>query len=281
MPPVTVPTASSIRALLGEHGAAPSKALGQHFLADPNTARRIVRLAGLDPGARVLEIGPGVGSLTAALVEAEATVTALELDRHVLPLLAAVLEGTGRPDLVRVVQGDALTVDLDDLVGPDPIACVSNLPYNVATPIVMRILDEVPQVERLLVMVQREVGERMAAPVGGREYGAVSVKIAYHGAARVVGSVAPSVFLPPPRVDSALVRIDRHPHPTVEVPSRTALFALVQAGFAQRRKMLRRALVPHLGDRTVPVLEAAGVDPAARAETLDLAAWAALARAAA
>ena len=113
---------------------------------------------------------------SAALVEAEATVTALELDRHVLPLLAAVLEGTGRPDLVRVVQGDALTVDLDDLVGPDPIACVSNLPYNVATPIVMRILDEVPQVERLLVMVQREVGERMAAPVGGREYGAVSVK---------------------------------------------------------------------------------------------------------
>lgn len=281
MLPVTVPTATSIRALLAEHGAAPSRALGQHFLADPNTARRIVRLADLGAGDRVLEIGPGVGSLTAALLEADAVVTALELDRHVLPLLAAVVDGTGRAERVRVVQGDALAVDLVELVGPEPIACVSNLPYNVATPIVMRLLDEVPQVQRLLVMVQREVGDRMAAPVGGREYGAVSVKIAYHGVARVVGSVAPSVFLPPPRVDSALVRIDRHASPTVDVPSRDALFALVQAGFAQRRKMLRRALVPHLGDRTVPVLEAAGVDPAARAETLDLAAWAALARAAA
>lgn len=281
MLPVTVPTATSIRALLAEHGAAPSRALGQHFLADPNTARRIVRLADLGAGGRVLEIGPGVGSLTAALLEADAVVTALELDRHVLPLLAAVVDGTGRAERVRVVQGDALTVDLVELVGPEPISCVSNLPYNVATPIVMRLLDEVPQVQRLLVMVQREVGDRMAATVGGREYGAVSVKIAYHGVARVVGSVAPSVFLPPPRVDSALVRIDRHASPTVDVPSRDALFSLVQAGFAQRRKMLRRALVPHLGDRTVPVLEAAGVDPAARAETLDLAAWAALARAAA
>ncbi|MFM7271648.1 MAG: 16S rRNA (adenine(1518)-N(6)/adenine(1519)-N(6))-dimethyltransferase RsmA [Actinomycetes bacterium] len=278
---MTVPTATSIRALLAEHGAAPSRALGQHFLADPNTARRIVRLADLGAGGRVLEIGPGVGSLTAALLEADAVVTALELDRHVLPLLAAVVDGTGRAERVRVVQGDALTVDLVELVGPEPISCVSNLPYNVATPIVMRLLDEVPQVQRLLVMVQREVGDRMAATVGGREYGAVSVKIAYHGVARVVGSVAPSVFLPPPRVDSALVRIDRHASPTVDVPSRDALFSLVQAGFAQRRKMLRRALVPHLGDRTVPVLEAAGVDPAARAETLDLAAWAALARAAA
>lgn len=277
---VTVPTATSIRALLAEHGAAPSRALGQHFLADPNTARRIVRLADLEPGARVLEVGPGVGSLTAALVEADARVTALELDRHVLPLLAEVLAGTGGAERVRVVQGDALTVDLAGLLGDEPATCVSNLPYNVATPIVMRILDEVPQVGRLLVMVQREVGERMAAGVGGREYGAVSVKIAYHGVARLVGTVAPSVFLPPPRVESALVRIDRHAAPPVDVPSRAALLALVQAGFAQRRKMLRRALVPHLGDRTLAVLEAAGVDPAARAETLDLAAWAALARAA-
>jgi 16S rRNA (adenine1518-N6/adenine1519-N6)-dimethyltransferase len=278
---VSVPTATSIRALLAEHGKAPSRALGQHFLADPNTSRRIVRLADLEPGARVLEIGPGVGSLTAALVEADVRVTALELDRHVLPLLDAVLDTTGHAERVTVVQGDALAADLTAILGEGPVACVSNLPYNVATPIVMRILEEVPAITRLLVMVQREVGERMAAGVGGKEYGAVSVRIAFHGVARMVGTVPPSVFLPPPKVDSALVRIDRHAAPPVEVPSYAALEAVVAAGFGQRRKMLRRALVPLLGDRTLPVLEAAGVDPAARAETLDLAAFAALARAAA
>ncbi|MFM7059865.1 MAG: 16S rRNA (adenine(1518)-N(6)/adenine(1519)-N(6))-dimethyltransferase RsmA [Actinomycetes bacterium] len=278
---MTVPTATSIRALLAEHGKAPSRALGQHFLADPNTSRRIVRLAEVGDGDRVLEIGPGVGSLTAALVEAGALVTALELDRHVLPLLDAVLASTGDAAHVHVVHGDALTEDLGALVGEGPVVCVSNLPYNVATPIVMRILEEVPAITRLLVMVQREVGERMAAGVGGKEYGSVSVRLAFHGRARIVGTVAPSVFLPPPKVDSALVRIDRHAVAPVAVPSYAALAAVVTAGFAQRRKMLRRALVPLLGDRTIPVLEAAGIDPAARAETLDLAAFAALTRAAA
>lgn len=275
-----LPTATSIRALLAEHGAAPSRALGQHFLADPNTARRIVRLADLEPGARVLEIGPGVGSLTAALLEADASITALELDRHVLPLLDAVLESTGMADRVNVVHGDAMTADLAAISGESPVICVSNLPYNVATPIVMRLLNEAPNVTRLLVMVQREVGERMAAKVGGREYGAVTVKIAFHGVARMVGTVAPSVFLPPPKVDSALVRIDRHPQPVVDVSSREALFGIIQTGFAQRRKMLRRALVPLFGDRTLELLEAAGIDPAARAETIELGSWAQLARAA-
>ncbi|CAB4654565.1 unannotated protein [freshwater metagenome] len=274
-----LPTATSIRALLAEHGAAPSRALGQHFLADPNTARRIVRLADLEPGARVLEIGPGVGSLTAALLEADARITALELDRHVLPLLNAVLESTGMADRVNVVHGDAMTADLAAISGESPVTCVSNLPYNVATPIVMRLLNEAPNVTRLLVMVQREVGERMAAKVGGREYGAVTVKIAFHGVARMVGTVAPSVFLPPPKVDSALVRIDRHPQSVVDVSSRELLFGIIQTGFAQRRKMLRRALVPLFGDRTLQLLEAAGIDPAARAETIELQAWAALARA--
>ncbi|MSZ29341.1 MAG: 16S rRNA (adenine(1518)-N(6)/adenine(1519)-N(6))-dimethyltransferase RsmA [Actinobacteria bacterium] len=276
---VILPTATSIRALLAEHGAAPSRALGQHFLADPNTARRIVRLADLEPGARVLEIGPGVGSLTAALLEADARITALELDRHVLPLLNAVLESTGMADRVNVVHGDAMTADLAAISGESPVTCVSNLPYNVATPIVMRLLNEAPNVTRLLVMVQREVGERMAAKVGGREYGAVTVKIAFHGVARMVGTVAPSVFLPPPKVDSALVRIDRHPQSVVDVSSRELLFGIIQTGFAQRRKMLRRALVPLFGDRTLQLLEAAGIDPAARAETIELQAWAALARA--
>jgi 16S rRNA (adenine1518-N6/adenine1519-N6)-dimethyltransferase len=271
-------TPATIADLLARHELRTSRALGQHFLADPNTARRIVRLAGVEPGDRVLEIGPGVGSLTVALTEAGAHVTAVELDRHVIPALEEVVDGSA----VAVVHADALTVDLGELLaGADGWKLVANLPYNVATPLVARVLEAAPAVSSLLVMVQREVGERLAAGPGGKEYGAVSVKVAYYGTAKVVGSVPRTVFLPPPNVDSALVRIDRHPAATVDVPSADALFALVRAGFAQRRKMLRRALQPALGERTTAVLEHAGVDPRARAESLDLGAWAAVARAAA
>lgn len=276
MPPLTPAT---ISALVERHGLRRSHALGQHFVADPNTADRIVRLAAVGPEDAVLEIGPGVGSLTVALAETGAAVTALELDRYLLPVLDEVLDGTD----VRVVQGDALTADLGALLPARPGGwkLVANLPYNVATPIVARVLDDAPTVTALLVMVQRQVGERLAAGPGGRDYGAVSVKVAYHGAARVVGAVPRSVFLPPPNVDSVLVEVVRHPVPPVEVPSPAALFTLVRAGFAQRRKMLRGALKPVLGERTATVLEAAGVDPTARAEALDLTAWGAIARAAA
>jgi 16S rRNA (adenine1518-N6/adenine1519-N6)-dimethyltransferase len=272
-------TPATIAELTARHGVAPSRALGQHFLADPNTARRIVRLAGVEPGDPVLEIGPGIGSLTVALAEAGAAVTALELDRHVLPVLAEVV---GESSTVRVVHGDALTCDLGALLGRDAGAwkLVANLPYNVATPIVARVLETAPDAASLLVMVQREVGERLAAAAGTRESGAISVKVAYYGDAKLVGAVPRSVFLPPPNVDSVLVQIVRHEAPPVDVPSPDALFGLVRAGFAQRRKMLRRALSSELGPRTTAVLEAAGVDPAARAETLDLAAWAAITRAA-
>jgi 16S rRNA (adenine1518-N6/adenine1519-N6)-dimethyltransferase len=276
---VTSLTPATIGELIERHGLRRSRALGQHFLADPNTARRIVRLAGVEPGDGVFEVGPGVGSLTVALAEAGASVTALELDRHVLPVLAEVVGGAD----VRVVRGDALTEDLGALLPARAGGwkLVSNLPYNVATPIVARVLDDVPAVRSLLVMVQREAGERLAAPPGGRDYGAVSVKVAYHGRARVVGAVPRTVFVPEPNVDSVLVSIVRHAEPPVAVPSPDALFTLVQTGFAQRRKMLRRALRPTLGERATDVLEAAGVDPRARAEALDLDAWAAIANAAA
>jgi 16S rRNA (adenine1518-N6/adenine1519-N6)-dimethyltransferase len=272
-------TPATIGDLVERHGIRRRRALGQHFLADPNTAERIVRLAAVHPGDAVLEIGPGVGSLTVALARAGAAVTALELDRTLLPVLEEVLAGTD----VRVVPGDALEDDLGALLPERPGGwkLVANLPYNVATPIVARVLDEVPSVGSMLVMVQREVGERLAAGPGGREYGAVSVKVAYHGRARIAGSVPRTVFVPPPNVDSVLVEIVRHAAPPVDVPSADALFALVRAGFAQRRKMLRGALRPTLGPRAESVLAAAGVDPRARAETLDLAAWAAIARAAA
>jgi 16S rRNA (adenine1518-N6/adenine1519-N6)-dimethyltransferase len=270
-------TPTEVKAVLAAHGLRPSRALGQNFLADPNTARRIVRLAGVEPGDRVLEIGPGVGSLTVALVEAGAEVVALELDRHLLPALEDVVAGRG-PGSVRVVQGDAMAVDYDELLGAGPWGLVANLPYNIATPLVADLLDDVPAVTRMLVMVQREVGERLAARPGDPAHGAVSVKVEYHAEAKVAGIVPPTVFLPRPAVDSALVRIVRRAVPPVDVPDPARLFALVRAGFGQRRKTLRRALttlVPEPG----PLLEAAGIDGGRRAESLALAEWAALARA--
>ena len=269
-------TPATIPALLERHGLRPSRALGQNFLADANTARRIARLAGIGPGTRVLEIGPGIGSLTVALLEAGAHVTALELDRHVIPAL----EETVGVGAVRVVNDDALAVDLA-MVMPAvdaPWTVVSNLPYNVATPIVMRLLDDAPLVMSMLVMVQREVGERMAAGPGSKAFGAVSVKIAYYAKAEVVGLVPASVFIPAPKVESALVRIERHAIPPVSVQSPARLFALVRAGFAQRRKMLRGALRGEFGERTGELLAAAGIDGSARAETLTLEQWAALTR---
>jgi 16S rRNA (adenine1518-N6/adenine1519-N6)-dimethyltransferase len=270
-------TPASIQALLDRHGVRPGRALGQNFLADPNTARRIIRLAGIEPGARIVEVGPGVGSLTLALADAGvAELVALELDRHLIPVLHEVLEGRA----VRVEQGDALTVDWPTLLGETPgWSMVSNLPYNIATPLVVRVLETAPMVERLLVMVQREVGERLAAGPGAEAYGAVSVKVAYYAHAELAGIVPPTVFVPKPAVDSALVRLVRRAGPSVSVPDVDRLFVLVRAGFATRRKMLRRALNAELGTRTVAVLEAAGIDPSARAETLGLDEWAALARA--
>jgi len=272
---------TDVRSLLASHDLRPSRALGQNFLADPNTARRIVRLAGVEAGARVLEVGPGIGSLTVALAEAVAPggeVLALELDRHLLPVLAEVV---GELAEVQVVQGDALTVDYDALLGRGGRwTMVSNLPYNVATPLLARLLDEVPQLETLSVMVQKEVAERLAAPPGTPACGAISVKVAYHARAAVVGVVPPTVFMPRPKVDSAIARFERRPAPPVDVPSADRLFALARAGFAQRRKTLRQSLKAVLGARVEDVLAAAGIAPMARAETLTLDQWAALARAA-
>lgn len=271
-------TPAGVRSLLGEYGLRPSRALGQHFLADPNTARRVARLAGVGPGDRVLEIGPGLGSLTLALLESGARVVALEMDRHLAPVLEHVLsEADGD---ARVVVDDALHTDYRALLGDGRWRCVSNLPYNVATPVVMTLLEHAPMVETILVMVQREVGERLAASPGSRAYGAVSVKLAYFATARVVGAVPPTVFVPKPKVESVLVELVRRDTPSVDVPSRDELFALVQAGFAHRRKMLRQSMRGVLGEEAVDVLARAGIDPEARAETLALDDWASLARAA-
>jgi 16S rRNA (adenine1518-N6/adenine1519-N6)-dimethyltransferase len=265
-------THRQVRDLLADHGLSPSRALGQNFVADPNTVRRIARLAGVGPGDRVVEVGPGLGSLTVALAETGAEVTAVELDRHLLPVLRSVVEPLG----VRVVEGDAMALDWDEVLGgEDRWALVANLPYNVATPLVLDLLARVPQIDRMLVMVQREVGERLAAGPGSKAYGIPSVKVAYRAVAEVVGRVPPTVFIPQPRVESALVRLRRLPEAPVDTdPER--LFRLVEAGFGQRRKMLRRSLAS-LVDPSA--FERAGVRPDARAEELRLDDWARLANA--
>jgi 16S rRNA (adenine1518-N6/adenine1519-N6)-dimethyltransferase len=251
---------------------APRRALGQNFVVDPNTVRRIARLAGVGPGDRVVEIGAGLGALTEALLETGASVTAVEVDHGLVGVLTERVGDRG----VRIIEGDARRLDWKRVLGEvGGWVLVANLPYNVATPLVADLLDGVPAVQRMLVMVQREVGERLAAQPGDDAYGAVSVKVSYWATASVVGRVPPTVFLPRPKVDSALVAITRRPVPAVgpEV-DRDGLFALVRAGFGQRRKMLRRSLAALVRPED---FDAAGIRPDARAEELGVADWGRLA----
>jgi 16S rRNA (adenine1518-N6/adenine1519-N6)-dimethyltransferase len=256
-----------IRELLETHGLAPSRALGQNFVADPNTVRRIAALARVGPGDRVVEVGPGLGSLTLALAETGAEVVAVEVDRH----LVSVLEEVVAPAGVRIVHGDARTVDWDAVLGVADSSgwvLVANLPYNIATSLVLDLLERVPAIERMLVMVQREVGERLAAEVGDAAYGIPSVKVAWWADAQVIGRVPPTVFVPQPRVESVLVELVRRPQP--DGIDRATVFRLVDAGFGKRRKMLRRSLNGLVEGEG---FAAAGIRPEARAEELTLEDW--------
>jgi 16S rRNA (adenine1518-N6/adenine1519-N6)-dimethyltransferase len=266
--PVTL-TRSEITELLDRHGLAPSRALGQNFLADPNTVRRIVRLADVGPNSHVVEIGPGVGSLTTELAATGATVVAVELDRHLLPVLAETVEPLG----VRVVHGDALSLDWSEVLdASERWQLVANLPYNVATTIVLQLLDDVPAIGSMLVMVQREVGERLAASPGSSAYGIPTVKRALWAEAEVVARIPATVFVPRPRVESVMVRITRRNEPVVDV-DHDALMGLVRTAFGQRRKMLRRSLSTRV---TPEQFAAAGIDPATRPEQLSVVEWGAL-----
>jgi 16S rRNA (adenine1518-N6/adenine1519-N6)-dimethyltransferase len=259
----------AIRALLDGIGASPRRGLGQNFVADPNTVRRVARLANVGPDDHVVEIGAGLGSLTLALAETGADVTAVEVDRRIAAVLRDVLSDARGPGAgVTVIEADAMTLDWASvLAGHDRWTLVANLPYNVATPLVCDVLDTVPAIERMLVMVQREVAERFVADPGSKQYGAVSVKIAFWASARLVGAVPASVFVPRPNVESALVEITRRPPPAID-PS--ALFSLVRTAFGQRRKMLRRSLAERV---TVGQFATAGISPEARPEQLDVDAW--------
>jgi 16S rRNA (adenine1518-N6/adenine1519-N6)-dimethyltransferase len=259
--------------LLAAHGVRPSRALGQNFVVDPNTVRMIARLAGVGPGDRVVEIGAGVGSLTLALVETGAHVTAIETDRHLIPILTDVLDGSG----VDIVEADATDLVWADALGDREWTLVANLPYNVGTPLVADVLDHVPAVGKLVVMLQREVADRLVAdPSSGKSYGALSVKVASWARARRLATVGPSVFHPRPRVGSAVVEMVRLDHPAVpDDVSREALDLLVRSAFGHRRKMLRRSLAGVVSDSQ---FAAAGVAADARPEDLELADWVRLAR---
>lgn len=256
---------TTTRSLLDAHGLAPRRERGQNFVTDPNTVRRIAQLARIGPSDLVVEIGAGLGALTLALAETGASVVAVEVDHGLCRVLEELVGGHAN---VTVVEADATALDWNALIAPHHSAVVvANLPYNIATTLVVDILDDVPAVERMVVMVQREVAERFVARPGTKAYGAISVRIAYWATARIVGDVPASVFLPRPKVDSALVEIIRRPPPSVD---RRHLAAVLRTGFGQRRKMLRRSLV-EIADESV--FAAADVAPTERPEDLDLDAW--------
>ncbi len=271
---------AEVRAIAADLGLRPTKRLGQNFVHDTNTVRRIAAAAELDPDDVVLEVGPGLGSLTLALLPLARAVHAVEID----PLLAGRLPRTvaerapGLADRLTVTTADAMRVRAADLPGPPPTAVVANLPYNVGVPVVLHLLAELPQLRRGLVMVQAEVAERLAAGPGSRVYGIPSAKLAWFATARRAGAVPRAVFWPVPHVDSGLLAFDRREPPPGD---RAEVFGVIDAAFAHRRKSLRSGLAAWAGSPAAAeaALRAAGIDPTARAETLDVRDFARLATA--
>ena len=277
--------AREIRELAESLGIRPTKKLGQNFVIDPNTVQRIVRAAQLRPDDLVLEVGPGLGSLTLALLEQGHRVTAVEIDPSLaqqLPITVAEHQPDHAANL-EVITHDALTVTEDVVTwrhnGP-PTALVANLPYNVAVPVLLHLLEILPSIRTVLVMVQKEVADRLAAEPGSRTYGVPSVKARWYGTVEYAGSIGPKVFWPEPNVDSGLVRITKGA-PPAGAPARERVFAVVDAAFGQRRKALRGALAGVAGSvqASEAALERAGISPMARGESLDVGDFARLAAA--
>lgn len=271
---------ADLRAVAARVGLNPSRSLGQNFVVDPNTISRIVRAAGVGPDDVVVEVGPGLGSLTLGLLPHVAAVTAIEIDARLADELPATIADRA-PELagrLTVVTADALRIT--ELPGPAPTALVANLPYNIAVPVLLQLLARFPTIGRALVLVQAEVADRLAAPPGSRVYGVPSVKAAWFGPTSRVGTVGPRVFWPVPHVDSGLVLLTRVPRP-VDDPPREQVFGLVDAAFGQRRKTLRAALSARFGSgpQAERVLRTAGIDPGLRAERLGVDQFVALARA--
>ncbi|WP_125106338.1 MULTISPECIES: 16S rRNA (adenine(1518)-N(6)/adenine(1519)-N(6))-dimethyltransferase RsmA [Gulosibacter] len=259
---------AQIRDLAEQLDLQPTKKLGQNFVHDHGTVRRIVATAEVTPGEHAVEVGPGLGSLTLALLEAGARVTAIEIDPRLAEQLPLTVAERAPGAELRVVESDALKVDA---VEDEPVALVANLPYNVSVPVLLHLLERVPSLRRGVVMVQREVGERIAAGPGSKIYGAPSVKAAWYGQWRTAGLVGRKVFWPVPNVDSILVEFRAHDEPLGDDALRRRLFELVDAAFGQRRKMLRQALAPSFGgsaQEASAALERVGLEPTARGEQL-------------
>ncbi|MDP3952241.1 16S rRNA (adenine(1518)-N(6)/adenine(1519)-N(6))-dimethyltransferase RsmA [Microbacterium sp.] len=268
---VTLLGATEIRRLAAELDVTPTKKLGQNFVVDANTVRKIVNVGKVRAGERVVEVGPGLGSLTLAILETGASVTAVEIDHRLAARLPQTAADHGvAEDALTVVDADALRVT--ELPG-DPTVLVANLPYNVSVPVLLHFMETFPNLQRGVVMVQAEVGERLAAPPGSKVYGAPSVKAAWYGPWRLAGNVSRQVFWPVPNIDSVLVAFARDAEPRGSEELRRATFRIVDAAFQQRRKMLRQALSVVLGGTAAEasaVLEKAGVAPTARGEQLTI-----------
>lgn len=273
-------TSNDIRELCAQLNIRPTKTLGQNFVNDPGTVRKIVRNAGVQAGEQVLEIGPGLGSLTLALLEAGAQVSAVEIDPPLAQALPTTAQARFPEAKLQVFTADALTITGPESIdGATPTRLVANLPYNVAVPIVLTVLEKLPSIQTVLVMVQAEVADRLAATPGNKIYGVPSAKVAWYASARRTLTIGRNVFYPVPNVDSALVKIERHPHPDTTA-TREQVFAVIDAAFAQRRKTLRQALAGLAGSAGAAqeALERAGVSPTARGETLDIDQFAAVAQ---
>ena len=279
--PVSLLGATEIRRLAADLDVTPTKKLGQNFVVDANTVRKIVQAARVEASDRVVEIGPGLGSLTLAILETGASVVAVEIDHRLAARLPDTAAAHGvASDRLTVIDADALQVR--DLPG-EPEVLVANLPYNVSVPVLLHFLETFPFLQRGVVMVQAEVGERLAAPPGSKVYGAPSVKAAWYGPWRLAGTVSRQVFWPVPNVDSVLVGFERDAEPRGGEELRRRTFSIVDAAFQQRRKMLRQALSGVLGGSAAAAseaLEAAGVDPTLRGEQLSIADFVGIARSA-
>ena len=273
----------TIKSILSRHGFSFSKALGQNFLVNPNVCPEMARLSGAGEGVGVIEVGPGIGVLTAELAKLADKVVSIELDKRLLPVLDETLAGF---DNVTIVNGDVMEVDLRKLIeeefeGLDVVVC-ANLPYYITSPVIMKLLEERLPIRSITVMVQKEAAQRITAPLGTRAAGAVTASVSYYAEAKTLFKVSAGSFMPPPKVDSAVIRLDIRPQPPVSVSDEALMFSVIRASFAQRRKTILNSLSNslHLGKGDVSAaLEKAGVSPTARAEQLTLGEFAAVANA--
>ncbi|MFB4333210.1 16S rRNA (adenine(1518)-N(6)/adenine(1519)-N(6))-dimethyltransferase RsmA [Paenibacillus sp. CR_12] len=272
-----ISTPRRTKEIISRHGFSFKKSLGQNFLIDQNILYKIVEAAGLDEDKGALEIGPGIGALTEKLAQTAGTVTAVEIDQRLIPILREVLEPYGN---VRVHHGDVLKVDLHELFRQDfadvsKVSVVANLPYYVTTPILMKLLEEKLPLENIVVMIQKEVAERMAAAPGSKDYGSLSIAVQYYSEPKLVCIVPHTVFIPQPNVESAVIRLAVREQPPVRVEDERFFFEVVQASFAQRRKTiannLKSRFFPGEGrERLEQLLQEAGIDPSRRGETLSI-----------